>query len=68
MISADKDLGDGFMIGHSFFCTNSNDVQIDDEWYNTIVTTELAPLIKEYWFDKKPQEIELLVQKLRDPD
>jgi 5-methylcytosine-specific restriction protein B len=56
------------MIGHSFFCTNSNDVQIDDEWYNTIVTTELAPLIKEYWFDKKPQEIELLVQKLRDPD
>lgn len=48
-ISADESLGDGFRIGHSYFCT---DKDITDEWLNSVVEYEVIPLIKEYWFDE----------------
>lgn len=58
------DLGKGFAIGHSFFVPTET---IDDSvrWYNRVISDEIAPLLREYWFDKKQsevdQEIELLV-------
>lgn len=48
-ISSDESLGDGFRIGHSYFCT---DGEITDEWLKSVVVYEVIPLIKEYWFDE----------------
>lgn len=48
-ISSDESLGEGFTIGHSYFCTNK---EITDSWLQSIVEYELIPLIKEYWFDE----------------
>ncbi len=48
-ISSDESLGDGFRIGHSYFCTNK---EITDRLLQSIVEYEIIPLIKEYWFDE----------------
>ena len=48
-IANDDSLGDGFCIGHSYFCTKST---INDEWMKSVVSYELIPLLKEYWFDE----------------
>lgn len=49
VISNDDSLGDGFRIGHSYFCTDN---ECTDEWLNSIVEHELIQLLKEYWFDE----------------
>lgn len=62
-IKNDKNLGEGFQIGHSFFCTNSL-TKSEDEWFEDIVKFEIAPLLEEYWFDdleKAQNEINLLL-------
>ncbi len=48
-ITEDDSLGEGFRIGHSYFCTNIN---ISDEWLRSVVEFELIPLLKEYCFDE----------------
>lgn len=48
-IAEDASLGEGFRIGHSYFCTNIN---INDEWLRSVVEFKLIPLLKEYWFDE----------------
>lgn len=48
-ISVDDSLGDGFCIGHSYFC---NIKEIDDKTLSNIIEYELIPLLKEYWFDE----------------
>lgn len=48
-ISNDESLGDGFRIGHSYFCT---DGEVTDTWLKSVVEYEVIPLIKEYWFDE----------------
>jgi 5-methylcytosine-specific restriction protein B len=65
-IAADKDLGEGFLIGHSFFCPADNDAPLGTTWYRNVVDTEIAPLIREYWFDRKDTEVDAIVLKLRD--
>ena len=65
-IMADSELGEGFLIGHSFFCPQESDVPIGDDWYQTIVDTEIAPLIREYWFDKKQTEVDAIISGLRE--
>jgi MoxR-like ATPase len=49
-IAEDNSLGDGFKIGHSYFCPSSAETP-DWEWYLKVVTREVEPLLKEYWFD-----------------
>lgn len=44
----DDSLGDGFCIGHSFFCNLKN---VDADTLSAIVEYEIIPLLKEYWFD-----------------
>jgi 5-methylcytosine-specific restriction protein B len=53
VISNDKkNLGEGFQIGHSFFCTYNNFNSIGaEQWYKKVIKSEIAPLLKEYWFD-----------------
>ena len=48
-ITGDESLGEGFRIGHSYFCTN---LTVNDEWLRSVVKFELIPLLKEYWFDE----------------
>ncbi len=47
-IASDDALGDGFKIGHSYFC---NIKEITDARLSNIVEYELIPMLKEYWFD-----------------
>ncbi|MFO0964035.1 MAG: hypothetical protein U0793_00425 [Gemmataceae bacterium] len=52
-IAAEKArLGEGFEIGHSFFCPQHSDESLNIEWYRSIINTEIAPLVREYWFDE----------------
>ena len=51
VISNDESLGDGFCIGHSYFCNLLPDT-INDQVLSGIVEYELIPLLKEYWFDE----------------
>ncbi|MDR2090922.1 MAG: EVE domain-containing protein [Clostridiales bacterium] len=60
-IGEDASLGNGFRIGHSYFCT---DCAVDDEWLNSIVGYELTPLLNEYWFDE-PSKAESWTARLR---
>jgi hypothetical protein len=50
-ISLDESLGDGFCIGHSYFCNLTSD-SINDIVLSGIVEYEIIPLLKEYWFDE----------------
>ena len=61
-IEKDKNLGPGFQIGHSYFCNLENS-ENSGEWYRNIIIHEIAPLLREYWFDDldtAKKEIELL--------
>ncbi len=50
-IKDDETLGEGFIIGHSYFCNLQPD-EVDDTVLSGIVEYELLPLISEYWFDE----------------
>lgn len=51
VIASDDSLGEGFCIGHSYFCNLSAD-EVNDSKLEGIVEYELIPLLKEYWFDE----------------
>ena len=48
-IAEDESLGEGFRIGHSYFC---NLKEIGEKTLSGIVEFEIIPLLKEYWFDE----------------
>ena len=50
VIRADKTLGKGFEIGHSYFIPEDKS-KVDDDWVRNVVEYEIFPLIEEYWFD-----------------
>lgn len=60
-IAADDSLGEGFRIGHSYFC---NLREVTDEALMSIVQYELIPLLKEYWFDE-PSKVREWSDRLR---
>ncbi|HCB02470.1 MAG TPA: hypothetical protein DEP19_08820 [Anaerolineae bacterium] len=60
-IKEDNLLGENYQIGHSFFCPKGDDFSgLDENWYRSIIKTEIVPLLKEYWFDnpKKAEDAE----------
>ena len=61
-IADDESLGEGFRIGHSYFCT---DCEVTDGWLNSVVEYEIIPLIKEYWFDE-PSKVQSWTANLRE--
>lgn len=61
-ISADINLGIGFQIGHSYFCSKADSVS-ESDWFDEIVTFEIKPLLEEIWFDN-PSKIEEMLQIL----
>ena len=60
-IAADDSLGEGFCIGHSYFCELK---ETSDQTLSGIVEFELAPLLKEYWFDE-PAKAKTWIEDLR---
>jgi 5-methylcytosine-specific restriction protein B len=61
-IKSDKNLGSGFLIGHSFFCNVNS--ENERKWFENIIKFEIRPLLEEYWFDdseKVDNEINLLL-------
>lgn len=49
-IVVDDSLGEGFRIGHSYFCGQE---ECTDEWMKSIVYYDIIPMLQEYWFDDK---------------
>lgn len=65
---ADEDnsgLGEGFCVGHSYFCIKPVAGQSDSEWYKTIIEYEIAPLLQEYWWDDKSKAEDCIRELLR---
>lgn len=50
VISEDETLGDGFCIGHSYFCGIKQE-EPGESRLSFIVEYELVPMLREYWFD-----------------
>jgi len=65
LIAADRDLGEGFRIGHSHFCDHQPDIKQNWDDYRTIIEADLAPLLKEYWFDR-PTDVASRIDALLD--
>ena len=51
-IAADDSLGEGFCIGHSYFCGQSRE-SCTEEWMKSVVYYDIIPMLQEYWFDDK---------------
>ena len=51
-IAQDSSLGDGFCIGHSYFC-NLTAETCTDARLRSIVKYDIIPLLREYWFDDR---------------
>ena len=60
----DINLGEGFQIGHSYFCTFTAS-EDENKWWNEILSFELKPLIEEIWFDDSAKVAEVLKQLSR---
>lgn len=51
-IKSDETLGEGFCIGHSYFCDlDKSEMYEWEDSLSRIVEFELIPLLNEYWFD-----------------
>lgn len=52
VIREDPLLGENYQVGHSYFCPKGDNFEgLSTAWYNSIIKTEIIPLLKEYWFD-----------------
>ena len=49
-IKQDNSLGEGFCIGHSYFCGQA---ECTEEWMREVVNFDIIPMLQEYWFDDK---------------
>ena len=58
-IRANKALGEGFEIGHSFFCPPDSGVTDAETWWREVVSYEIGPLLDEYCFDRKSLALDL---------
>ena len=61
--SISDSLGEGFCIGHSYFCELNSPV--DSTKLNNIINFDIIPMLKEYWFDDT-KTFEQESNKLRD--
>ena len=72
-IREDTKLGEGFQIGHSYFCEpheelhEAQDQSEWEKWYEDVVRYEIEPLLAEYWFDDS-ERAKSEVEKLRRAD
>ena len=62
-ISVDESLGEGFCIGHSYFCLTDSAACTTD-WMRSVVEFDLLPTLAEYWFDA-PDKLHRWEENLR---
>jgi 5-methylcytosine-specific restriction enzyme B len=63
-IKEDINLGEGFQIGHSYFCAYPAN-EDENKWWSEILSFELKPLLEEIWFDDSAKVAETLKQLSR---
>ena len=51
VIESDDSLGSGFCIGHSYLCNKDKKDVEDSDWLKRVVEFDIAPMLREYWFD-----------------
>ncbi len=61
VIAKDDSLGEGFCIGHSYFC---NQIAFSEQWLKNVIDYDIIPMLREYWFDNN-QQFEQQVTKLK---
>lgn len=64
VIANDDSLGAGFCIGHSYFC---NQATVSKTWLQNVINYDIAPMLREYWFDdpqKSKAQIDIIKSKL----
>jgi 5-methylcytosine-specific restriction protein B len=54
-ITDDASLGNGFCIGHSYFCKLEDNIE---ERLTEIVEYDIIPMLNEYWFDNKVKALD----------
>lgn len=62
-------LGKGYCIGHSYFCKKEDAGMSARDWYHTVINYEIAPLLREYWWDDKSKaesRIDLLTKEIEN--
>ncbi|MBL30976.1 MAG: hypothetical protein CMC81_07050 [Flavobacteriaceae bacterium] len=62
-IREDESLGDGFEIGHSYFCGFKKAIMKENKWFESILNYEIIPMLNEYWFDD-PEKVEELTSMI----
>lgn len=60
-----RNLGAGYVIGHSYFCQRAPRDVYDDAWYEQIVRCEIEPLLNEYWAENLDKARTAVVALLR---
>ncbi|OFL76656.1 hypothetical protein HMPREF2748_06465 [Corynebacterium sp. HMSC077B05] len=67
-IAADINLGRDYGVGHSFVTPRKSSKPLTSEethkWFDAIIDTDLAPLLREYWYDQ-PEVLEEALRELR---
>jgi 5-methylcytosine-specific restriction protein B len=53
-IRKDKSLGEGFLIGHSYFSRGPQAGEPAPTWFNRILSDEIGPQLDEYWIENSP--------------
>jgi MoxR-like ATPase len=66
-IREDRQLGQGFCVGHSYFCQVPAGRAPAGDWYRQIIDTEIRPLLDEYWFDA-PETVAEVIDLLHDDE
>ena len=68
-IAQDVNLGRDYGVGHSFVTPRKSSKPLSREetcmWFDAIIDTDLAPLLREYWYDQ-PEVLEEALRELRD--
>lgn len=55
-----KDHGDGFRLGHSYFCDPPDLEENHEDWFRAVVDYEVKPLLHELYFDQPDRVVSLL--------
>ena len=67
-IAADINLGRDYGVGHSFVTPRKSSKPLTSEethkWFDAIIDTDLAPLLREYWYDQ-PDVLKEALRELR---
>lgn len=65
-ISEDRSLGAQFRVGHSYVTPQPGAVMDPESWFFDVVSTELVPLLEEYWYDA-PEKLAQATAALKEP-